>query len=87
MTIEETLVVLYTHLKQKRLSDLQELVFYSAWQGQTYEEIASNTGYDADYIRHIGSYVWQLLSEAFQERVTKKNFRSVLRQPRSRENK
>lgn len=79
MTIEEALVVIDTYFKQKRLSNLQELVLRQCWEGQTYSEIAENLGYNNDYIRNIGSILWQSLSTTFEEKVTKSNFRSVLR--------
>lgn len=79
MTIEEALVRLDAVFNQKYLNDLQELVFRQAWEGRTYEEIAKTFSYDLDYIKHVGSQLWKLLSKAFREKVTKSNFRSVLR--------
>ncbi len=79
MTSEEALSILDTFLQQGRLSDLQEQVFRQSWEGRTYQEIAENSGYDADYIRDVGCKLWQLLSKAMGEQVTKNNLRSVLR--------
>ncbi|WP_193197551.1 AAA-like domain-containing protein [Nostoc sp. MG11] len=78
MNIEEALVILDTFLEQS-LNDVQELVFRQAWEGQTYPEIAESSGYDANYIKDVGSKLWKLLSQALDEEVTKSNFRSVLR--------
>ncbi|BAT56895.1 hypothetical protein NOS3756_59070 (plasmid) [Nostoc sp. NIES-3756] len=78
MSIEEALVILDT-LIEPGLSDIQELVFRHAWEGKTYPEIADNCGYDANYIKDVGSRLWKLLSSSLQEEVTKSNFRSVLR--------
>ncbi|MBD6615492.1 hypothetical protein FNW02_06480 [Komarekiella sp. 'clone 1'] len=78
MSIEEALVILDTFLEQS-LNDVQELVFRQAWEGQTYPEIAESSGYDANYIKDVGSKLWKLLSQALDEEVTKSNFRSVLR--------
>lgn len=78
MNTEEALVLLDTCLEQS-LNDVQELVFRKAWEGQTYPEIAESSGYDANYIKDVGSKLWKLLSHALQEEVTKSNFRSVLR--------
>lgn len=80
MTLDETLALVDKILAPDRLSDVQEVVFRHCWDGQTYQEIAESSGYDADYIRGIGSRLWQLLSQATGEKVTKTNFRSVLRQ-------
>lgn len=78
MSIEEALVILDT-LVEPSLSDIQELVFRQAWEGKTYPEIADNCGYDANYIKDVGSKLWKLLSNNLQEEVTKSNFRSVIR--------
>lgn len=79
MDIEEALKIIDTALKPDRLSDVQELVFRQCWNGQTYQEIAEAASYDADYIRVVGFQLWQMLSKAFGEKVTKHNFRAVLR--------
>ncbi|MBH8575996.1 AAA-like domain-containing protein [Nostocaceae cyanobacterium CENA369] len=78
MNLEDALVILDTFLEQS-LNDVQELVFRKAWEGQTYPEIAESSGYDANYIKDVGSKLWKLLSHALEEEVTKSNFRSVLR--------
>jgi WD40 repeat protein len=80
MTIEEALIVLDSLLGRERLTHLQETVFCRAWDGQTYEQIATTEGYDADYVKLVGSQLWQLISELVGQRVTKNNFRVVLRQ-------
>ena len=80
MTPEEAIVILDTVLDPERLNTIQEQVFRQCWQGNTYQEIAESCGYDADYIRVVGSQLWQKLSLAFGEKITKNNFRSVLRQ-------
>jgi hypothetical protein len=79
-TIDEALAVLETILKPNYLSAVQELVFRQCWQGMSYEEIAEASGYDADYLRGVGSKLWQSLSDLVGERITKNNVRSVLRQ-------
>lgn len=80
MTVEEALVLLDNLLAPNRLSTIQELVFRQCWEGLTYQQIAEVAGYDADYVRVIGSRLWQSLSEVLGERITKNNLRSVLRQ-------
>lgn len=79
MDVEEALAILDKALRPGGLTNIQELVFRQAWQGQTYLETAHHFGYDADYVKDVGSRLWQLLSEAFREKVTKSNFQSVLR--------
>lgn len=79
MTFEKALAIVDKVLKQDSLSHIQELVFSQAWEEKTYAEIAKDSGYDPDYIKDIGYQLWQKLSKAFEEKVTKSNFRSVIR--------
>ncbi|MBD3886362.1 NACHT domain-containing protein [Phormidium tenue FACHB-886] len=78
MAPEEALIALNFLLPEK-LKDLQELVFRYSWEGWTYSQIANQLGYGTDHIRDIGSRLWQQLSEAFGEPVTKKNIQTILR--------
>ena len=80
ITIEEALYLVDNAIKPERLNSVQELILTQCWSGKTYQEIAADSGYDADYIRVVGSRLWQLLSESFGEKITKNNFRSILRQ-------
>lgn len=61
------------------LNDLQSLIFEKAWDGYTYQQIADEVGYDHDYVKHVASQLWKLLSKASGETVSKRNIRSVLR--------
>jgi hypothetical protein len=80
ITIEEALYLVDNAIKPERLNSVQELIFTQCWSGKTYQEIAEASGYDPDYVRVVGSRLWQLLSESFDEKITKNNFRSILRQ-------
>ena len=80
ITIEEALDLVDNAIQPERLNSVQELILTQCWTGKTYQEIADASGYDPDYIRVVGSRVWQLLSESFGEKITKNNFRSILRQ-------
>lgn len=79
ITVEEALAILDIVFEQERLNDIQELVFRKVLAGETYPEIAESAGYDAEYIKFVGFGLWQVLSRAFGEKVTKKNVQSVLR--------
>jgi len=79
MTIEDALNIVDSILEHKSLSTIQEAIFRQTWEGKTYSEIAEKAGYDAAYIRDVGYKLWQLLSEAFGDRVTKNNLQVVLR--------
>ncbi|NEP26607.1 MAG: serine/threonine protein kinase, partial [Moorea sp. SIO3I6] len=80
MSVEEALAIVDTVIKPERLNAVQELVLRQCWSGQTYQEIADGSGYDADYIRVVGSRLWHILSEVFGEKITKNNIRSVIRE-------
>lgn len=80
ITIEEALHLVDRAIQPERLNSVQELILTQCWSGSTYQEIADASGYDPDYIRVVGSRLWQLLSESFGEKITKNNFRSILRQ-------
>ncbi len=78
MNADEALVILDNLLGQKGLTHIQEIVFRQAWEGRGYREMAVNSGYDANYLKDVGSKLWKFLSEELQQQVTKSNFRSVL---------
>lgn len=79
MNVEEALRIVDTLLEPAGLSDAQERVFREVWEGRTYAEIAATSRYDTDYLKHIGAQLWRLLSIICGEKVSKSNFKSVLR--------
>jgi AAA-like domain len=79
-TIDEAIAVIEAILKPGYLTTVQELVLRQSWLGLNYEQMAECSGYDADYLRTVGSKLWHSLSDLVGERITKNNFRSVLRQ-------
>ncbi|MGL4618935.1 MAG: NB-ARC domain-containing protein [Chroococcidiopsis sp.] len=79
MTVEEALIALEAILGKQPLNDLQETIFRACWEQKSYPEIAQTSGYDAEYIKLVGFQLWKKLSETCGEKVTKNNFRSVLR--------
>ncbi|WP_424100214.1 AAA-like domain-containing protein [Moorena producens] len=79
MMADEALAVLDTILPDYSFSNLQETVFCEVWEGKTYAEIAESCGYEHSYIRDVGFKLWQRLSVALKQKVTKSNVRSVLR--------
>jgi len=79
MTVEEALTIVEQIHKLGRLSKVEEAVFRQAWEGCSYQEIADATSYDPGYIKDTGSKLWQMLSEALGEHVTKQNFIAVLK--------
>ena len=78
MDISDALAILDTYLRDRHLSNIQEIIFVESWQGRTYPEIADRHGYDPAYVRQLGLGLWQLLSQALGEKVSKANFKAVL---------
>ena len=81
MTIDE-LWVLIRAKYHKQLRSVQKLVLYQAWEGLPYAQIAKQSRYREDHLKNIGSELWSLLSDLFNEPLTKKTFRAIL-EPRS----
>ncbi len=60
------------------LNDVQMTVLASTLGGESYQEIADRSTYTVEYLREVGAKLWQLLSPALGESVSKKNIRAVL---------
>lgn len=80
MNIDRVLEALEQLLPPRRLGPIEQLVLRQSWLGQTYSEMAQSSGYGTNYIKEIGSQLWQDLSTALGQRVTKKNLHLVLNQ-------
>ncbi len=64
----------------KHLSDIEMIVLQGAWGGKTYEEMAQQAGYTADYLnKDVGNKLWKKLSDILGEKVSKKNLREPLK--------
>ena len=64
----------------KRLTGVQELVIRGAWNKQTYGAIAEEKDYSPEYIgKDVGGNLWKKLGKALDEKVTKFNFKGVLK--------
>ena len=79
MTIQEALIIIEKVLDQGRLNKVQDIVFHQCWEGKSYQEIATSSDYDAGYLKDTGSQLWQSLSKAFGERVSKNNLQLVFK--------
>ncbi|WP_320073198.1 AAA-like domain-containing protein [Nostoc sp. MG11] len=66
-------------LQDKPFGSIHRFVLHQAWLGKTYSEMAQASGYGNDYIKEVGSQLWQDLSATLGKRVTKKNLHIVLR--------
>ncbi len=67
--------VIFKHFGE-HLRDAEIFVLEGAWNGLTYEKIAELHNFTVNYLRgDVGSKLWQKLSVALQEEITKTNFR------------
>jgi WD40 repeat protein len=63
----------------RRLRDIEVWIFEGSWNGQTYVEIAEAHNYTHQYLQQdVGPRFWKLLSNVFEEQLSKSNFRTVL---------
>ena len=66
--------------QRRHLKDIEIKLFSGAWQGQTYEKIAEITSYSKDYLcGDVGYHLWNALSIALDEEVTKTNFKAAIK--------
>ncbi len=79
MTFEDALALIDTTLDPTHFKNLHQDIFRLSWQGKSYQEIAETCGYDTDYVRHVGYQLWQKLSQALEQKVTKRNLHVVFR--------
>jgi WD40 repeat protein len=64
---------------QRYLTDLEVLLLKGAWHNRTYEQIAESAGYSTGYLsRKAGPQLWQGLSQALGEPVSKTNFKAAI---------
>lgn len=92
MDVEDALRFIENRLADqgKRLNDVQRVVFRGAWQGKSYKEIRQDgrLSQTLEHIRrNVGYELWQLISEAIEEKVSLKNLQGpierVLKQQKS----
>ncbi|MBD2726663.1 AAA-like domain-containing protein [Nostoc sp. FACHB-892] len=78
MFVEDILQAVERILQDKPLASIQWFVFSQSWLGKTYDEMAEVSGYRNNYIKEVGSELWQDLSVALGKKITKKNLHLAL---------
>lgn len=78
MDIDRVLKSVEQILRSRRLDFVERLVLSKSLLGQSYSEMAQGSSYSDDYLKGVGSQLWQNLSEALGQKVTKKNLHLVL---------
>jgi WD40 repeat protein len=64
----------------KDVTEIEQQIFQGIWQNQGYEAIAKITGYQPVSVRRLASQLFQELSTATGQRITKTNFQVVFNQ-------
>lgn len=64
----------------KSLSDVEKCLVLGIWQGKTYDEIALDKGYAAQYLRETASKLFRAIRENFGIKVSKTNFKTAIEQ-------
>jgi hypothetical protein len=80
MNVDEVLDTVEQGLLSRQLNSLERFILCNSWLGRGYSEIAPDCAYSIAHIKDIGAQLWQALSKALGERVTKKNLFLVLKQ-------
>jgi hypothetical protein len=76
--VEDILQAVERILQDKPLASIQWFVLSQSWLGKTYDEMAEVSGYRNNYIKEVGSELWQDLSVALGKKITKKNLHLAL---------
>ncbi|MBW4634126.1 MAG: AAA-like domain-containing protein [Iphinoe sp. HA4291-MV1] len=82
MNFEETRKVVEAAIQEhehRHLNDVELTILRGSWEGLTYDKMAEDSVYEANYLKGDAGYkFWKLLSEVLGESVSKRNFRAVL---------
>ncbi|MEM8722700.1 MAG: AAA-like domain-containing protein [Cyanobacteria bacterium P01_G01_bin.39] len=84
--VDTTLQAMKRLLPPERISEIEYFIVTHSVLGYTYREMADISNYTCAYIKELGFQLWQDLSTAMGERITKKNLHLVLKQRRDRAN-
>ena len=77
--------IIFAHTGE-HLKDVEILVLQSSWEGLTYEAMAGVHFLAVNYLRgDVGPTLWQKLSDALGETLTKKNFKNALQRATQRQ--
>ncbi|CAN1212484.1 eIF2A-related protein [Tumidithrix helvetica PCC 7403] len=79
MNVEEAIELIERAIAPEHLNDVQVKIFRLVWEQMSYPKIAIQTGYEDSHVRRVGAEIWRKLTQALNERVTKNNFRTVLK--------
>jgi hypothetical protein len=69
--------LVFSH-RGEHLDDLEQAILKGVFDHQKYAEIAKNTKRSEKYVKYIAGRLWQVLSSALGEEVSKSNVKSSL---------
>ena len=78
MELNRLLIFIERSLLHRMLTIPEMKVIEKSWQGHSYKAMEKETGYSESYLKDVGSQLWQELSQVLGERVSKRNFVSLL---------
>ncbi|MEG4804160.1 response regulator [Microcoleus sp. ARI1-B5] len=82
MTLEEALQLVEATLEAKtgkQLTSLEKEILKAAWDNETYNSVAESLYLSIGHIKDLASLLWQSLSDTCGEKITKNNFRRIVR--------
>ncbi len=82
MRFEEALQLIEALLQAKtgkQLTSLEKEILKAAWDNETYHSVAESLYLTIGHIKDLASLLWQRLSDTCGEKITKNNFRRVVR--------
>ncbi|MDB9509942.1 response regulator [Kamptonema animale CS-326] len=80
-TSDEALQLIEATLESKtgkQLTPPEKEILKAAWDNETYSNVAESLYLSVGYIKDLAWLLWQCLSDAFEEKITKNNFRRVI---------
>ncbi len=83
MTTEEAILFIEAALEAKtgkQLTAPEKEILKAAWKNETYSSVADSLYLSIGHIKDLASLLWQRLSDALGEKVTKNNFRRLVEQ-------
>ncbi|BAZ12768.1 response regulator receiver sensor signal transduction histidine kinase [Calothrix sp. NIES-4071] len=82
MTLEEALLFIQASLEAKtsqKLTATEEAILKAAWENDTYSNVAESLYLSVGHVKDLAYPLWQRLSDLFGIKVTKNNFRHILK--------
>lgn len=83
MSFEEALQLIEATLEAKTGKQLtlpEKEILKAAWENETYSSVADSLYLSVGHIKDLAALLWQRISDALGEKVTKNNFRNLLQE-------